>query len=226
MPPVRLVLFRESDGTVPLIEWLEDLPSKSRVKCIAWLERLRNLGHELRRPDADYLRDGIYELRIGLRGVNYRILYFFNGREVVVASHGLVKERVVPPKEIDRAVQRMYEFQSDPELTVTRTRNVARKRRKSADAIDILHRRFIDGRPDEETELAAARADIAVAEKLRGLRAKAGLSQRELAKLVGTTASVICRLEDADYEGHSLAMLNRIAAALDKRVEIRFLPIK
>jgi len=43
-----------------------------------------------------------------------------------------------------------------------------------------------------------------------------------LARLVGTTASVICRLEDADYEGHSLAMLRRIAEALDKRVEIRF----
>ena len=53
-----------------------------------------------------------------------------------------------------------------------------------------------------------------------------GLSQRQLAKLVFTTASVICRLEDADYDGHSLAMLRRIAAALDKRVEIRFLPAK
>jgi transcriptional regulator with XRE-family HTH domain len=54
----------------------------------------------------------------------------------------------------------------------------------------------------------------------------AGLTQKELATLVGTTASVICRLEDADYEGHSLAMLRRIAAALDRRVEIRFLPLR
>jgi hypothetical protein len=46
-----------------------------------------------------------------------------------------------------------------------------------------------------------------------------------LAKLVGTTPSAICRLEDADYEGHSLAMLNRIAAALKQRVEIRFVPV-
>ena len=51
-----------------------------------------------------------------------------------------------------------------------------------------------------------------------------GLSYRALAKKVGTTAWVICRLEDADYEGHSLAMLRRIGAALGKRVEIRFLP--
>jgi len=44
--------------------------------------------------------------------------------------------------------------------------------------------------------------------------------------MVGTTASVICRLEDADYDGHSLGMLRRIAAALDKRVQIRFVPVR
>lgn len=58
------------------------------------------------------------------------------------------------------------------------------------------------------------------------LRTRARLTQRQLAKRVGTTASVICRLEDADYEGHSLAMLRRIAAALNKRVEIRFVENK
>lgn len=52
-------------------------------------------------------------------------------------------------------------------------------------------------------------------------RNKAGLTQKDLAKLVGTTQSVIARLEDADYEGHSLSMLSRIAAALNKRVDIR-----
>jgi phage-related protein len=114
MPAVRLVLFRESNGTVPIVEWLEGLPGKAQTKCIAWLERLRDRGHELRRPDADYLRDGIYELRIGLHGINYRILYFYHGREAVVVSHGLKKESVVPTNEIDRAVRRMNEFLSDP----------------------------------------------------------------------------------------------------------------
>ncbi len=59
---------------------------------------------------------------------------------------------------------------------------------------------------------------------IASMRIEAGLSQRQLAQRVGTTASVICRLEDAEYEGHSLAMLNRIAAALNRRVEIRFVP--
>ena len=73
--------------------------------------------------------------------------------------------------------------------------------------------------------LEEARANDEVARKIYNLRTSAGLTQRQLAKLVGTTASVISRLEDADYEGHSLAMLNRIAAAANKRVKIEFVPM-
>lgn len=100
------------------------------------------------------------------------------------------------------------------------------KHKPTDDAVEILHRRLIAGHPEKMVELEKIRADNAVAKKIYDLRTKAGLTQRELAKLVGTTASVICRLEDADYEGHSLAMLNRIAMALNKRVEIRFVPIR
>ena len=67
-------------------------------------------------------------------------------------------------------------------------------------------------------------ANREVAQRIYELRQHAGLSQAELARRVGTTQSVISRLEDADYDGHSLAMLNRIAAAVERRVEIRFLP--
>jgi DNA-binding XRE family transcriptional regulator len=100
------------------------------------------------------------------------------------------------------------------------------KHKPTNDAVEILHRRLVAGKPEKLAELEQIRADDAVARKIYELRTKAGLTQRAFAKLVGTTASVICRLEDADYEGHSLAMLNRIAAALDKRVEIRFVPIR
>ena len=65
-------------------------------------------------------------------------------------------------------------------------------------------------------ELEEARANDTVARKIYALRKTAGLSQRELAKLIGTTTSAICRLEDADYEGYSLVMLTRVAAALDR----------
>jgi len=99
-----------------------------------------------------------------------------------------------------------------------------KKRRATTDAVKILHRRYYEGKPERLAGLETARANDHVARKIAALRTQAGLSQRQLAKLIGTTASVICRLEDADYKGHSLVMLNRIAAALNRRVEIRFVP--
>jgi DNA-binding XRE family transcriptional regulator len=98
------------------------------------------------------------------------------------------------------------------------------KRKATSDAVEILHRRYYEGKPKRLAELEEASANAEVARKICTLRSEAGLTQRELARLVGTTASVICRLEDADYDGHSLAMLRRIAGALEKRVEIRFMP--
>jgi len=100
------------------------------------------------------------------------------------------------------------------------------KRKPTTDAVEILHRRFFKGQPERLKALEEARADDEVARKIFELRKKAGLTQAQMAKMIGTTASVISRLEDADYEGHSLAMLRRIAAALDKRVEIRFIPVR
>jgi DNA-binding XRE family transcriptional regulator len=102
--------------------------------------------------------------------------------------------------------------------------NRARKLKPARDAVEILHRRFYEGKPARLKNLEEARANEEIARKIQELRAGAALTQTQLAKLVGTTASVICRLEDADYEGHSLAMLRRIAGALNQRVEIRFVP--
>jgi DNA-binding XRE family transcriptional regulator len=101
------------------------------------------------------------------------------------------------------------------------------KRTKPAiDAVEILHRRFYRGKTARLKNLEAARANDEVARKIHELRSAAGLTQTQLARLIGTTASVICRLEDADYEGHSLVMLRRIAGALNQRIEIRFVPIR
>ena len=96
----------------------------------------------------------------------------------------------------------------------------------ASDAVEILHRRFFEGKPARLKNLEEARANEEIARKIHELRAAAALAQTQLAKLIGTTASVICRLEDADYEGHSLAMLRRIAGALNQRIEIRFIPIR
>jgi hypothetical protein len=61
MPQTHVVFYREDDGTVPVLQWFDDLPRDALGKCQVKIERLRELGHELRRPEADYLRDGIYE---------------------------------------------------------------------------------------------------------------------------------------------------------------------
>lgn len=67
--------------------------------------------------------------------------------------------------------------------------------------------------------------NVEAAQLLYDMRTKAGLSQRALAQRVGTTASVICRMEDAGYQGHTLGMLRRIAAALERRLELRAVPL-
>ena len=81
---------------------------------------------------------------------------------------------------------------------------------------------YYAGKPERIAQLEDARAEDELARKIHELREQAGLTQEKLARIVGTTASVISRLEHSDYEGHSLTMLKRIAAAVDKRVEIRF----
>lgn len=97
-------------------------------------------------------------------------------------------------------------------------------RRFRSDTLQYFWDRYVGDDPDRISEYEQFGADIEIARLIYDMRTEAGLTQRQLAKKVGTTASVICRLEDADYEGHSLAMLRRIAEALDKRIEIRFVP--
>ena len=114
MAQTEVFFFREpQDDSVPLLQWLEALPTKVQAKCTVRIDRLGELGHELRRPEADFLRDGIYELRASHQGVHYRMLYFFAGKAVVVVSHGLMKEREVPAREIDWAIQRQRLVEAD-----------------------------------------------------------------------------------------------------------------
>ncbi|HSA62444.1 MAG TPA: type II toxin-antitoxin system RelE/ParE family toxin [Nitrospiraceae bacterium] len=115
MPRTRVVFYKDSTGRVPVLEWLDSLPPKVQDKCVVKIERLRELGHELRRPEADLLRDGIHELRVGRDGVNFRILYFFYGRLAAVLTHAVIKEREVPGADIERALDRKWLFERNPD---------------------------------------------------------------------------------------------------------------
>ena len=114
MPETRVVFFADDDGSAPLVTWLDEQNSKVQDKCLVKIERLSELGYELRRPEADFLRDGIYELRVRHRRINYRMLYFFHERMAVI-SHGLTKEGVVPDADIDLALTRKTRFAQDPQ---------------------------------------------------------------------------------------------------------------
>jgi ribosome-binding protein aMBF1 (putative translation factor) len=94
------------------------------------------------------------------------------------------------------------------------------RQKKTTDAVEMLHRRYVKGDPQREAALQSERVNAEVAAMVYNRRMDAGLTQEELAKLVGTTQSVISRLEDADYEGHSLSMLQRIAYALKMRLKV------
>ena len=99
-------------------------------------------------------------------------------------------------------------------------RNTAR--RSNSDAVAILERRFVGSNPARREAAERAFEDAIVGQLIYNVRIKAKLTQKQLADLVGTDQSVISRLEDADYDGHSLSMLRRIAHALGKRLDIRF----
>ena len=103
---------------------------------------------------------------------------------------------------------------------------MAGKKRFRSEALQFSYDRYIGRDAAKRATFEEELTNAEVASHIYDLRTKAGLSHTDLARKVGTTASVICRLEDADYSGHSLSLLRRIAAALDKRIQIRFVPAK
>lgn len=117
MPETEVRFYCESDGSAPVLQWLDELADQDRrayLKCREVIDRLALMGHELRRPTADLLEDGIYELRARVGRVNYRVLYFFHGRNVALLAHGLTKEKEIPRADLKRAIERKERFESNP----------------------------------------------------------------------------------------------------------------
>ena len=110
MPPIpktNVVFFQLARGEVPLLQWLNDPKIHNAKSVKRFHERVDLLamrGEALKRPYADYLRDGIRELRFHWGHKQYRVLYSFVGRKVVLLTHGITKEQKVPEQEIDRAL--------------------------------------------------------------------------------------------------------------------------
>jgi phage-related protein len=117
MPRTEVVFYREDANDVPVLDWLKRIrrtDQRAYETCVAAIERLADFGHELRRPLADFVRDGIYELRVRKGRVKYRILYFFHGRGLAILGHALTKEDNVPKADIERALKRKKAFEAHP----------------------------------------------------------------------------------------------------------------
>jgi len=100
------------------------------------------------------------------------------------------------------------------------------KRRFKSGAVQELYEELIGDDPAAQEEFEEGLVNIEAAQLIHDMRTKAGLSQRALASKIGTSASAINRLESADYEGHTIGMVRRIATALNRRLELRAVPIK
>ena len=116
MTNTKIIFFREADGSIPLLTWLDKIELKrAKADCTAIIKHLAQRGHKLHRPYTDALRDGIRELRVKTGRVNYRLLYFFHGKNCVVISHGIIKESKVPDKEINRAISNKKKYENNPD---------------------------------------------------------------------------------------------------------------
>ncbi len=114
MPKTTIRIYQESDGSVPLLEWLDEQPEKVQDKFTVLIELLEEKGYDLRRPNCDFLESSIYELRARYLNVQYRILYGFVGKNVILLSHGCTKESQVPKPDIRRAAENLRKYMSDP----------------------------------------------------------------------------------------------------------------
>ena len=114
MAETVVVFFCDDDGSVPSLDWLDGLNEKLQDKFIVRIERLVECGNELRRPETDYLRDGIYELRVRRMHVNYRLLYFFSKQRAIL-SHGITKDGAVPNKHINLAIDHLRKYEGNPQ---------------------------------------------------------------------------------------------------------------
>ena len=102
---------------------------------------------------------------------------------------------------------------------------MAQGAQKTRDAVQILHEKFVKGKPRRLRRIQKEYEKAEIAQRIYELRTLRGLTQKQLAELVRTRQSVISRLENADYNRHSLRMLYKIAHVLHCRVKVDLVPI-
>src|ERR1039457_2525799 len=226
MPRTLIVFYREPTGEVPVLDWLGKLRKTNRrayETCVASVERLAIFGHELRRPPPGLLWGGVHELRIR-KGAGELPDSVFLSRARPGDSGTRNHQNGCRAGRGDRE---MRSPQAGVRIGPGGALLFGGRRflmAKTKDALKILER-VTGGNPAVRRGITNAHVNLDVAQMIYDARTRAGMSQRQLAELVGSRQSVIARLEDADYEGHSLTMLQRIGTALGQRLELRFVNV-
>ena len=103
---------------------------------------------------------------------------------------------------------------------------MSKNKRFKSEALQYAYEQIVGDDPKREADIEQEIVNVEAAQLIHDMRIRAGLSQRELARKVGTSASAINRLESADYDGHTLAMVRRIATAMNRRLELRAVPVR
>lgn len=103
---------------------------------------------------------------------------------------------------------------------------MSKNKRFKSEALQYTYEQIVGDDPKRQTDIEQEIVNVEAAQLIHEMRTRAGLSQRELARKVGTSASAINRLESADYDGHTLAMVRRIATAMNRRLELRAVPVR
>ena len=105
------LFYTKANGECPVDGFLDILPVKARAKISKWIQLLEEEGPDLPRPYADVLRDKVRELRVKFGSAQYRLLYFFRDRKVIL-SHGFIKRTdQVPGAEIEKALNAMEDLE-------------------------------------------------------------------------------------------------------------------
>jgi phage-related protein/DNA-binding XRE family transcriptional regulator len=185
------------NGRVPAREFVDSLDDRAAARIDAFIDRLRVYGNRMQGKFVKKLTDDIFELRVKQFDRIFRVLFFYQPGMLIVITSGFQKKtQRTPPAEIARAEQ------------LRKLWNKYRNRDKHSEFVGQRARKSATYRKG----FAHALQQVDLALLVREMREDAGFTQTELARKVGTTQSVIARLEDAEYAGHSLTMLERIAA--------------
>jgi len=117
MCSVKIIFFQDSNGSVPVLDWIKGLNKKDKAKVIDRIILLSERGHTLRRPHADSIRGSdLYELRLRFKKVRVRILYFFFKGKSTVLCHVVSRKKTdkIPQVEINRALGKRGIFIKNP----------------------------------------------------------------------------------------------------------------